>query len=317
MTTGYKKTKKDGKSVREPVRAPLRAILDKFGTDDLDSSYDNSKFSTDLNTLITGQPDQAALGVFQYLRHPIGAYVKGESKGPSDYEVWTGMGEGIEAIKREIEQNGTATDKECLDYVLNGKCPEYIVHNEQPKGRWEGGSNEKPWPHAGDRRMDVFDDPAKADARAGKSLGYFVNHESSKKAQLVLEHVVAIRLYTTAAFPTMNDPLRWGGKAHPLPITIAFLTDGIKKLRAVGAHASDAHEAKDFFRGMRGLQVNAEFLDRGGTEKAPMSTSSELSVALQYSGNAETRLIFKVVTSSFIERGASLQYLSAFPGEVE
>jgi hypothetical protein len=39
-----------------------------------------------------------------------------------------------------------------------------------------------------------------ADARAGRSLDYFVNHPNSRKAQLLLENVVAIRLYTTAAY---------------------------------------------------------------------------------------------------------------------
>lgn len=48
-----------------------------------------------------------------------------------------------------------------------------------------------------------------------------------------------------------------------------------------------------------------------------MSTSSNLEVALSYSNKAERRLIFKVVTDSFMELGADLQYLSAFPGEVE
>jgi hypothetical protein len=104
----------------------------------------------------------------------------------------------------------------------------------------------------------------------------------------------------------------WKSKPHPQPVTIAFLTDGIKKLRAVGAEASDKLEGKDFYRSMRGARLTKEFLDNGGTELAPMSTSSDLSVALHYSGDAETRLIFKLVTSSFIDRGADLQYLSAF-----
>ena len=40
-------------------------------------------------------------------------------------------------------------------------------------------------------------------------------------------------------------------------------------------------------------------------------------VALNYSDGAEARLLFKLTTSSFLERGADLQFLSAFPGEVE
>ena len=48
-----------------------------------------------------------------------------------------------------------------------------------------------------------------------------------------------------------------------------------------------------------------------------MSTSSDLSVALRYSDRAASRLLFKVLTHSFIERGADLRFLSAFPDEVE
>jgi hypothetical protein len=40
-------------------------------------------------------------------------------------------------------------------------------------------------------------------------------------------------------------------------------------------------------------------------------------VALNYSDGAEARLLFKLTTNSFLERGADLQFLSAFPGEVE
>ena len=62
----------------------------------------------------------------------------------------------------------------------------------------------------------------------------------------------------------------------------------------------------------------AELDSRVGRRRyAPMSTTSDLSIALQYSGGVKTRLIFKLLTSSFMERGAPLQFLSAFPDEVE
>lgn len=47
-----------------------------------------------------------------------------------------------------------------------------------------------------------------------------------------------------------------------------------------------------------------------------MSTTSNLEVALSYSLSASS-LLFKVRTESFMQRGANLQYLSAFPGEAE
>ena len=47
-----------------------------------------------------------------------------------------------------------------------------------------------------------------------------------------------------------------------------------------------------------------------------MSTTTKLEVAVQYS-TAATSLLFKLRTESFMQRGASIQFLSAFPAEEE
>ena len=47
-----------------------------------------------------------------------------------------------------------------------------------------------------------------------------------------------------------------------------------------------------------------------------MSTTTKLEVAVQYS-TAQTSLLFKLHTDSFMQRGASIQFLSAFPAEEE
>ena len=47
-----------------------------------------------------------------------------------------------------------------------------------------------------------------------------------------------------------------------------------------------------------------------------MSTTSDLEVAVRYA-RSRSSLMFKLRTNSFIERGASLSYLSAFPAEEE
>ena len=107
---------------------------------------------------------------------------------------------------------------------------------------------------------------------------------------------------------------------HPFPVTIAFLREAISKLRAVGA-MEDTQEGKtetrlDLWRGMRDTETTEDFMQRGGTELAPMSTTTKLEVAVQYSTAAHS-LIFKLRTDSFMQRGASIQFLSAFPGEEE
>ena len=120
----------------------------------------------------------------------------------------------------------------------------------------------------------------------------------------------------------LNDPLRnsEGKAAHPFPVTIAFLREAIGKLRAIGAQ-HDTNEVRtqtklDLWRGMRDTVPTDAFLQDGGTELAPMSTTSKLEVALQYSA-AESSLLFKLRTDSFMDRGASIDFLSAFPGEEE
>ena len=49
-----------------------------------------------------------------------------------------------------------------------------------------------------------------------------------------------------------------------------------------------------------------------------MSTTTDLRVAVQYSlGATNTALLFKLHTKSFMDRGADLSFLSAFPLERE
>ena len=47
-----------------------------------------------------------------------------------------------------------------------------------------------------------------------------------------------------------------------------------------------------------------------------MSTSSDLATAVRYSLSSRS-LLLKIKTKSFMQRGADLQYLSAFPAEKE
>ena len=44
--------------------------------------------------------------------------------------------------------------------------------------------------------MDSFD-AAEGDGREGQPLAYFVQHPSAQKAQLMEEHVIALRLYVS------------------------------------------------------------------------------------------------------------------------
>ena len=63
-------------------------------------------------------------------------------------------------------------------------------------------------------------------------------------------------------------------------------------------------------------EVAEEFLEQGGSESALMSTTSELEVAVGYALSPNS-LLFKIRTASFMQRGADISFLSAFPAEAE
>ena len=84
---------------------------------------------------------------------------------------------------------------------------------------------------------------------------------------------------------------------------------------------ASANSPQVYWRGIRNVELGPDlpdgFMAQGGTEQAPMSTTKDFHIALEYSAGAQTRLILKIATSSFMDRGAALKYLSAFPAEEE
>ena len=82
-------------------------------------------------------------------------------------------------------------------------------------------------------------------------------------------------------------------------------------------------ETKTFWRGMNDMQALKSFLQRGGCELAPCSTTMDLETAVRYARKdapnkkADRNLIFRIVTQSFMQHGGSLKFLSAFPHEEE
>ena len=173
--------------------------------------------------------------------------------------------------------------------------------------------------------------------------------------------MLALRLYTTAAFVSINNPLRELVAAsrvepHPFPVTVAFISEGIKRLRAIavvlpGADspskqalgrarsktlsdpssvatssppsspaepASPSRPQNDLWRGVKDVHITGKeaFFEEGGIEAAPLSTTSSLQVALAYGISSSTALM-RLSTSTFLQRGAKLSYLSTFPQEEE
>ena len=141
----------------------------------------------------------------------------------------------------------------------------------------------------------------------------------------------AASLHLAVAFRSINSLLRKQEKrdskgcqqqAYPFPVTLSFIADGLRRLRAVSAARRDANESVDVWRGLRNVESEVDFFAKGGTELAPMSGTTSLLVAVQYAlghaqGDTMHALLFKIVARSFIDRGANLSFLSCFPGEAE
>lgn len=165
----------------------------------------------------------------------------------------------------------------------------------------------------------------------GMRLEDFMKHENVGKGNLKRWHVIALRLYTTSAYKYINNPLRdmerkKKGEQHPLSATVLCIEEGIKKLRNVVSqeHALNkskgavAHSAcKVLWRGIKEVHANKDFLLMGGAELAPMSTTSNFKVAMEYGICQEGSLLLKVLVDSALDHGADIQWLSAFPGESE
>ena len=203
---------------------------------------------------------------------------------------------------------------ECLDYVLHQ----------------EAGSSDLVFENGGLKRDCDKDgkllpsreivDPVTGQKR-GMRFNDFVDHPSARLAALRRQQVLALRLYTTAAFNSINTPLRdlsreAEGHAHPLPVTVTHIVKAVLQLRKVEGNEATAHDSVDLYRGLAGRSIPPEFLAKGGTELAPMSTTRNLKVALQYAAS-EHAVILRFRTTSFMGRGADIAFLSCFPAESE
>ena len=161
-------------------------------------------------------------------------------------------------------------------------------------------------------------------------LDDFVAHQNAVDAELTRSQVAALRLYTTSAFKYLNSPLRHQSdyyqvqKPHPLPLTAAYINEGIKKLRSAYAvqHKETATSETVLWRGMSNVSMREAFMRgrQGGTELAFGSVTKDLKVSLRYAtegGASANNLIFKFAVDNFLQYGAELKWVSAFPEEEE
>ena len=143
----------------------------------------------------------------------------------------------------------------------------------------------------------------------------------AKEAKLTEAELVALRFYTSHSFESINKPMRDMDRVgpHPLPGVVTNIQEGLKKLRRLGENDASSKQTVVLWRGMRAMKFSDEFSTEGGTELAPMSTTTDVSVAISYAIKNDTRsaLLFRFVTRNNLERGAEVQWLSMFPNESE
>jgi serine/threonine protein kinase len=165
----------------------------------------------------------------------------------------------------------------------------------------------------------IFWNGTRDSGRAGLRLEDFMAQPQAR--DLLKEELIALRFYTSHSFDSINEALRDQSRtaAHPLPGMVTNIQRGLKKLRARDSDRACSKQTMVLWRGMSGMQLPAAFNEEGGTELAPMSTTSDLSVAIGYAVKQDTRaaLLFRIVTRNNLERGADVQWLSMFPGESE
>ena len=236
------------------------------------------RFSVEPTDIITGQYQDAAKGLHHRLQVD-----EDEISDRLKKDV------AIDAMREEVAKLGDPVVSEHLRYVLEEKASEKVY----PNGVRDKGN-------------------------VGKTLDDFAADPSAVTANLTTAETAALRLYTTIAFRVINNPLRdtKSGNPHPLPVTVMLIARGIKKLRTIGAKDKSAVQAKVLLRGMKNVRASDAFVELGGTELAPMSTTTEIKTATEYS-MSDNSLIFYIYTKNSMQRGADIQFLSAFPAEAE
>jgi len=156
--------------------------------------------------------------------------------------------------------------------------------------------------------------------RGGIKLADFMHLKEVVEADLSEAMVVALRFYTSHSFHAINEALRANHKPHPLPATVMCINEGIRTLRALDAESEKAIAVIELYRGFNDTQVTDEFKKLGGSQAAPMSTSTDLLVSCGYAvrmGETNGGLLMKIITKNNLQRGADLTFLSMFPGEAE
>ena len=159
------------------------------------------------------------------------------------------------------------------------------------------------------------------EGRAGKSIDDYMKMPQStgtKPEMMKKSEAASLRFYSSPSFPAVTIPLRDPARTtkHPLAAITYCIFTGIKKQLTLGAKDKKAVAELILYRGFSDLQISANFQESGGSEYAPMSTSTDPAVAVGYAvrkSQTDGALLMRIVTKNNLERGILIFFCSPCP----
>ena len=148
----------------------------------------------------------------------------------------------VKVMLKEFAKNGTDEDNKNLKTLIEG------TYVNPPNG---DGSPLTPEEIIGQSR----------------TIEELMEYSDVQDAGLEWHHVLALRLYTTSTYSSINNPMRQSPPVlpHPFAATLYYISDALSKLREVqGKDPALRNETLVFWRGMKNLQITEEFIRTGG-----------------------------------------------------
>ncbi len=159
--------------------------------------------------------------------------------------------------------------------------------------------------------------------RAGKTIDDFVELPEAKGTGMNKPEAASLRFYSSHSFGAVTNPLRDPTREteHPLAAITYAIDQAIRKQQKWGARDKNAaSQERVLWRAFSDKKISDQFKEFGGTEFAPMSTTDDVRVAVNYAIRGMTTggaLLMRIVTKNNLERGMDLSWISMFPGESE
>lgn len=234
-------------------------------------------------------------------------------------------------MELEFSRDITWRDWKGVEYSVRGEWA-YVIGQACCKDATPGMRD--PGEHAG-RWPEGFRAAINAHIRTQRAAGLDTLPEGS--AELTLDEVLAVRLYTGPAFQPINEFLRQLGTlqgayrdelarspTRSFAATVGHICRAIRKLSAV---VSDEEAHRPLYRGVRGeLPKKTCVPDSSGltclVDMGFMSTSRERQTPISYMGAGQENVLFELLpggreSDAACHMGADVSMLSQFPHERE